>query len=82
MVEICPPNTVAIIYPTPGPMNANPSMPDEKWYTSEKRLGNVANMSMFMPYILRIVRIADILRFQTPDAHMARYRLKMKQIKL
>jgi hypothetical protein len=81
-LETLAPNKVATKYPMPGPIKTNPSAPGEKWYISEKRLENVANMRKLMPYILQTVRIADMARSKIQGTHRARYRLKMKQIKL
>jgi hypothetical protein len=81
-LETHPENTTPIKDPIPGPNRHNPTAPCEKWYTSENRVENVANMSRKMPYILIRLGIIEHASLTTPDTHKARYRLKVKQIKL
>ena len=81
-LETYPENTTPIKDPIPGPNRLNPTAPCEKWYTSENRVENVTNMSRKMPYILIRLGIIEHASLKTPDTHKARYRLKVKQIKL
>jgi hypothetical protein len=66
----------------PAPNKLNPPPPCEKWYMSKNRVANVTNMRRKVPYILIKFGIIEQASLKTPNTHKARYRLKIKQMKL